>query len=102
MGREPDNWRKYYAGDEAALRLQRHYSYSDRIRYYWPHPTARETVARLMDRLGDRPLPHPLVSQFLGGLFPAVERGEVPARAHDLLIAAVQHVLARYEYACGL
>ncbi len=100
MTREPDHWRKYYGGDAAALKLQRHYSFSDRIRYYWPHAAAREAVARLMDRLGDRLLPRPIISQFLGGSYPALERGEVEPRAHDLLIASVQRVLERYEQAC--
>ena len=36
----PDNWRKYYPGNEVERALLRHYSFSDRIRYYWPDPRA--------------------------------------------------------------
>ena len=34
----PENWAKYYEGSDAELALQRHFSYSDRMRYYWPQP----------------------------------------------------------------
>ncbi len=33
MQASPDNWKKYYSGDETELWLQRHLSLSDRIRY---------------------------------------------------------------------
>lgn len=37
----PGDWHGHYrGGDEASLRLQRHCSYSDRIRYYWNRPEA--------------------------------------------------------------
>ena len=98
---QPDHWRNYYAGDAAMIRLQRHFSYSDRIRYYWPHPVARQAVDGLMGRLGERPLPHPLISQYLGALFPAVEQRDVSPRAQDLVTHAVQRVLERYERACA-
>ncbi|MDX7950800.1 D-tagatose-bisphosphate aldolase, class II, non-catalytic subunit [Lichenihabitans sp. Uapishka_5] len=100
MVREPEYWRNYYAGDADALRLQRHYSFSDRIRYYWPHREAQHGVERLFARLGDRPIPGPLVSQHLGKLYGAVADGSLAPRPRDLAIAAVQQVLDRYDRAC--
>ena len=35
---EPGNWQGHYHGSEAEQRVQRHYSFSDRIRYYWNQP----------------------------------------------------------------
>ncbi|WP_315974444.1 class II D-tagatose-bisphosphate aldolase non-catalytic subunit [Devosia neptuniae] len=32
---QPEHWQHYYPGDTVEQRLQRHYSYPDRIRYYW-------------------------------------------------------------------
>jgi D-tagatose-1,6-bisphosphate aldolase subunit GatZ/KbaZ len=101
MLKEPGNWRKYYDGDADALRLQRHFSFSDRIRYYWPHPEAQAAVDRLFARLGDRLIPEPLVSQYLGALFPAVAAGTSAARPRDLALAAVQRILTQYDHACG-
>ena len=97
----PDNWRRYYAGDADALRIQRHFSFSDRIRYYWALPPARAAVDRLLTRLGDRVIPAPLVSQYLGALHPAVADGSLIARPRELLIAAVQRIVDRYEQACS-
>ncbi|MBB3949081.1 D-tagatose-bisphosphate aldolase, class II, non-catalytic subunit [Aureimonas jatrophae] len=92
----PDNWRKYYPGTEAEQRIQRHYSFSDRIRYYWPEPEAQAAVDRLLDRLGDTDIPLPLVSQHLGQLYPLVERGAAQPRASALLLASVERVLDIY------
>ena len=100
MLREPENWRAYYAGGADELRIQRHFSFSDRIRYYWARPEAQAAVDRLFARLGERLIPEPLVSQYLGALYPAVADGALPARPRDLSIAAVQRVLERYDRAC--
>ncbi len=96
MQREPKNWSKYYHGSDHELRLQRHFSYSDRIRYYWPHPEAAGAVNALFARLAGRVIPETLVSQYLGPLYPAVAAGEVAARPRDLAIAAVRRVLSLY------
>ncbi len=97
---EPGHWRNYCHGTPEELRLQRHFSYSDRIRYYWPHPEAQVAVARLLGLFGDRPIPPTLVSQYLAALLPAVAEGRVLARAGDLCRAAVERVLADYDAAC--
>ncbi len=52
---EPGHWRRYYEGKGAALFAQRHFSYSDRIRYYWPHAEARAALARRLERHRPRP-----------------------------------------------
>ena len=99
MLKEPGNWRKYYEGSESELRFQRHFSFSDRIRYYWPHPDARAAVDRLFATLGDERIPDPLISQYLGGLYPEVANGSLSAKPKALAIGAVQQVLLRYENA---
>ncbi len=96
----PDHWRAHYRGSAEDLRLQRHFSFSDRIRYYWAHPKAQAAVERLFARLGERIVPEPLVGQYLGALQPAVADGSLPARPRDLVIAAVQRVLTVYDRAC--
>jgi D-tagatose-1,6-bisphosphate aldolase subunit GatZ/KbaZ len=100
MLKEPEDWRRYYFGSAEELRVQRHFSFSDRIRYYWARPQARAAVDRLFARLGERVIPEPLVSQYLGALHSAVAEGSLPARPRELAIAAVQRILDRYEAAC--
>jgi D-tagatose-1,6-bisphosphate aldolase subunit GatZ/KbaZ len=100
MLQQPGNWEKYYHGNEAERRVLRHFSYSDRIRYYWPQPQAAQAVEHLLTRLGDRQIPETLVSQYLAALYPKVASGAVKPVARHLLIAAVDHVLADYASAC--
>jgi D-tagatose-1,6-bisphosphate aldolase subunit GatZ/KbaZ len=95
----PDNWRKYYPGDEVERALLRHYSFSDRIRYYWPNAAAQAAVDRLMLVLGDREIPLPLISQYLGRLRDGVVAGAVPPKARDLILANIGLVLDDYASA---
>lgn len=93
----PAEWNGHYHGDEAALRLQRHYSYSDRIRYYWNRPEAAVAVNALMKALEGRALPEPLLRQYLPEF---ATMGS--ACAEDILIAAVDEVLATYDRAASV
>ena len=98
---EPKNWEKYYHGDAEELHLQRHFSYSDRIRYYWPHPQASAAVDALLKRLEGRKIPETLISQYLGTLYPAVAAGKVEATPHALMVEAVRNVVRTYGKAVG-
>ena len=51
---EPAQWQKYYHGTADEQRLLRHYSLSDRIRYYWTQPQLNEAVQGLRAALGER------------------------------------------------
>ncbi|TGQ70860.1 D-tagatose-bisphosphate aldolase, class II, non-catalytic subunit [Mesorhizobium sp. M00.F.Ca.ET.186.01.1.1] len=91
------HWRGHYHGDETSLHLRRHYSYSDRIRYYWSTPAASVAVGRLREALTGIVIPETVMRQFLPML--PVELG--PAGDPDaILLAAVDQVLADYEAAC--
>ncbi|WP_176037612.1 D-tagatose-bisphosphate aldolase, class II, non-catalytic subunit [Brucella tritici] len=98
---EPKNWEKYYHGDAEELRLQRHFSYSDRIRYYWPHPVATAAVDALLKRLEGRKIPETLISQYLGTLYPAVASGGIEPTPHALMVEAVRNVVRIYGKAVG-
>jgi D-tagatose-1,6-bisphosphate aldolase subunit GatZ/KbaZ len=102
MLKEPGNWQKYYHGSAEESRILRHFSYSDRIRYYWPHPSASSAVQGLLTRLGNRAIPETLISQHLASLYPDVASGSIAPRAHDLLIASVGLVLRNYAEACAV
>ncbi|TGU36525.1 tagatose-bisphosphate aldolase, partial [bacterium M00.F.Ca.ET.152.01.1.1] len=95
----PGNWKNYYHGSEAERRIERHFSYSDRIRYYWPAQTAQQAVDALMQALGERDIPSPLISQYLGRLDGRVASGSVAPKARELLIAGVTDVLDVYARA---
>lgn len=101
MTANPGHWQSHCQGDARAQHLQRHFSYSDRIRYYWAEPVAQALVADLMARLGDRPIPEILISQYLATAWPKVMSGQTAPTAPALVRAGVQRVLAVYDQACS-
>lgn len=92
----PKNWAAYYGGTESTQRVQRHFSYSDRIRYYWPYPEALAAVDDLLSRLAEQVIPEPLISQYLTRVYPAVLARQVPAMARDLCLASIEAALEPY------
>ncbi|MFP5076187.1 D-tagatose-bisphosphate aldolase, class II, non-catalytic subunit [Rhizobium sp. YIM 134829] len=94
----PKHWSGHYAGSSAEQRLQRHFSYSDRIRYYWPDPAVSAAVDRLF---ADLPavIPETLISQYLSRLYPEVLAGSVAPSPRDLCLAAIDCALLPYSQA---
>lgn len=100
MCEQPGHWAAYYQGTAAERALQRHYSYSDRIRYYWSDPRAVASVASLFARLDSVELPEPLIGQYLGARYSAVRAGTLLPSARTLVLAAVEATMADYIAAC--
>lgn len=100
MTLNPEHWKSHYHGPAAQLRIQRHFSYSDRIRYYWPEPEAQTAVARLFSRLEGVTIPEPLISQFLPRLYDRVATGALLPSARLMAVEAVRDVLRAYAAAC--
>ncbi|MEK8030051.1 D-tagatose-bisphosphate aldolase, class II, non-catalytic subunit [Ideonella sp. DXS29W] len=99
MQARPQHWQKYYS-DPARQRLDLQFSLSDRIRYYWAQPEVREACARMLNRLGDGPLPLTLLSQYLPLQYAAVRDGVLPNAVGALLHEGVGQVLRQYVAAC--
>ena len=100
MTSEARNWEKYYHGSAQQQYLQRHFSYSDRIRYYCPHPEVAAATDMLFSALEEVIIPETMICQYLQGLYPQVRSGKVKADAKALAIAAVGRVLEDYFEAC--
>ncbi|MCL2553440.1 MAG: D-tagatose-bisphosphate aldolase, class II, non-catalytic subunit [Actinomycetia bacterium] len=98
---DPALWESYYPGTPAEQRLARRYSYSDRLRYFWPDPEIAQAQARLFDNLTAVGLPLPLLSAHLPLQYARVRRGELPLRPRDLAIDHVRDVLRDYSRACN-
>ena len=97
----PAYWQSHYRGDPDDQRVLRHFSYSDRIRYYWAAPAPQEAVRRLLDRLMGTGIPEPLISQFLPTLYPRVASGTLDPVPRTLVLEAVRDILRVYAAACG-
>ncbi|MDQ1035403.1 D-tagatose-1,6-bisphosphate aldolase subunit GatZ/KbaZ [Streptomyces sp. V3I8] len=96
---EPATWEGYYQGGAAEQRLARRYSYSDRMRYYWPDPEIEKAQARLLDNLSAVDIPLPLLSAHLPLQYARVRHGELAARPRDLAVDHVRDVLRDYDRA---
>lgn len=94
---QPEHWNRHYAGTEAEKRVLRHYSLSDRIRYYWASPKAQAAVDRLMIALRGQSIPLPLFRQHL----PEAEAfADAAFDPEALLIWRITRSLAAYHAAC--
>ncbi|RWX81037.1 D-tagatose-bisphosphate aldolase, class II, non-catalytic subunit [Neorhizobium lilium] len=100
MIEQPSHWDKYYHGNPAEQHLQRHYSYSDRIRYYWPEAEIAKAVSDLLAVFDGQVIPETLVSQHLRALYPGVRAGRIQPTAQGLIIGAIELVLDDYFEAC--
>lgn len=96
----PEYWQSHYHGDGHARRLARGYSYSDRVRYYWPDRQIEEAFVRLVQNLADDPLPLPLISQYLPLQYVKVREGALGATPRELIIDHIQDILRQYHAAC--
>ncbi|HBM9258356.1 TPA: tagatose-bisphosphate aldolase subunit KbaZ [Citrobacter freundii] len=96
----PEYWQSHYHGDGNARRLARGYSYSDRVRYYWPDSQIDEAFERLVRNLADDPIPLPLISQYLPLQYAKVREGDLSATPRELIINHIQDILQQYHCAC--
>ncbi len=96
----PEYWQNHYAGDPHAQRLARGFSYSDRIRYYWPDEQVEQKVAQLMANLDRQPIPLPLLSQYLPVQCQKIRKGALTATPRELIIDNIQEIMQQYENAC--
>ena len=96
----PEYWQSHYHGDGNARRLARGYSYSDRVRYYWPDSQIDEAFERLVRNLADDAIPLPLISQYLPLQYVKVREGDLSATPRELIINHIQDILQQYHCAC--
>ena len=101
MQAEPAQWQKYYHGDADEQRLLRHYSLSDRIRYYWTKPQLNEAVQGLLAALGERPLPFGLAHQYLPDAVEACRARHEALTADNLIRHHIRAALIPYYEACA-
>ena len=96
----PEHWASYYASLEQSQRIARAYSYSDRVRYYWPDPEIDETVRRLLENLARVSIPLPMLAQRLPLEYARVRAGALPAEPRALVCDHIAAVLRQYRAAC--
>lgn len=97
MDESPTNWISHYQGDFDTVQQLRHFSYSDRIRYYWSVPSVRDALEKLIFNLENQRLPATIVSQY----FHQRPFGVSEAEPRQLISNHVKSSIERYYKACG-
>lgn len=97
---QPRWWRGYYEGDERQQAIARRYSYSDRLRYYWPDPQVLAAQEQLMANLIEVGIPLPMLSAYLPEQYTRVRCGELAIEPAALAMDRVRDVLRAYSRAC--
>ena len=101
MVAQPKYWQSYYQGDDAALRLLRSYSFSDRCRYYWGEPALVQAVQTLFANLERHAPPLVLLSQYLPEQYRAVREGALANTPAALVQHRIGLCLGEYARACS-
>lgn len=95
---DPSQWRRHLSEEAGDLRVQRHFAYADRIRYYWPRPEAQAALGDMRAALQGRTLADPLLRQGFSDAVLDRAEGLGDDRVTTLLQASVQEVLAPYFF----
>jgi D-tagatose-1,6-bisphosphate aldolase subunit GatZ/KbaZ len=95
----PQYWSAHYQGDQAQLRLARKYSYSDRIRYYWPNTAIQKSLKKLIENLSKQKIPLNILSQYLPLQYEAIREDRLQNQISDLIDFGITQVLDIYSYA---
>jgi len=98
MLEKPDQWIKHYHGDEHKQKINRAYGFSDRVRYYLPEPVVKDSITRLVSNL-NKPIPLPLLSQFMPIQYMRVRDGTLINNVDDLILDRIGDCIDDYIYA---
>lgn len=101
MLENPGYWQSYYDGSPSEQRVARKYSYSDRLRYYWPDPEIAAAEATLYANLTRVEIPLPLISQALPDQYARIRSGMLGTDPRALVIDKVRDALRPYSSACA-
>lgn len=101
MLQNPASWASHYHGDAGVIALLRHFSYADRIRYYWAIPAAQTAVKELLGAIDSANIPPPVWTQFFGSETLAraemlTQSGYGPAKSR--ILAEIQVALMPYFF----
>jgi D-tagatose-1,6-bisphosphate aldolase subunit GatZ/KbaZ len=102
MTENPAHWRRYYHGDDEALRVARRFSLSDRSRYYWTEPRVAAALDRLLRNLTESPPPAALAGQHVPVPYGSLRVSEIPVEPREVIRRKVLEVTAAYARACGV
>jgi len=100
MLKHTEHWQKHYRGTLEQQHRLRVSSYSDRIRYYWTHPEAKNAVQTLLYNLEHSGMPETLVSDHLPVQYRKIRAGKLRNLPRPIVLDAIGNALEPYLSAC--
>ena len=100
MVARPKHWDKHYRGSAEEQYLLRRFSYSDRIRYYWPEAEVQSAMNILLQNLEKASIPESLVSGILPDQYRSFRSGHLQLSPHELVVDQIRQALRPYAAAC--
>ena len=102
MLNEPKYWNNHYHGSDQQKAFARKYSFSDRIRYYWPQKSVADTLDLLLKNLQSNLIPLSLIDQYMPAQYQALRSGEITNNPYDFIHHRIKEVLKVYSTATGM
>lgn len=98
MNDNPDNWIKHYHGSEFEKKIQRKYSFSDRVRYYLNEPEVERSIEKLFENIEiiKDEIPLGVISQYLPNTYMKIRKKELSRDPKSWVIDAVKEALDPY------
>jgi D-tagatose-1,6-bisphosphate aldolase subunit GatZ/KbaZ len=100
MSENPNYWKQYYHGSDDELSFSRTYSFSDRVRYYWPDAKVQDALVQLMKNLSSVTIPLTLLSQYMPSQYLAVREGHLENSPSELIFSRIGEVIGIYLDVC--
>jgi D-tagatose-1,6-bisphosphate aldolase subunit GatZ/KbaZ len=99
---KPEYWQEHYRGDTAEQAFARAFSYSDRVRYYWPEPPVQESLNLLLHNLQNNPPPLNLVSQYFPDQYWKIREQRLENKPAPIIHDCIRTILKYYSRAAGM
>lgn len=99
MQGNPKYWQKYYTNNSRKA-FDCQYSFSDRIRYYWPDKEISSAIDKLITNIDTHTPPLTLISQYMPAQYEAILSGGIQINAKEMIFHKISQVLTQYSAAC--
>ncbi len=99
MQAKPQYWDAHYRGTKMQQLFARKYSFSDRVRYYWPDTSVQTALSLLLKNLNENLIPLSLLSQYLPNQYQAVREGTIKNTPEELILSKIKEILTVYAVA---
>ncbi|MEG2119238.1 MAG: class II D-tagatose-bisphosphate aldolase, non-catalytic subunit [Pseudoflavonifractor sp.] len=85
MLEQPENWKKYYHGDDRQQAVKRRFSFSDRIRYYLTNAEVKAAMDQLLSNMAQVEIPLSMLHQYMPLQYYKVRDGQLSADPRALV-----------------